>query len=69
MIDLKFPLSNVQVELLKLYSTNLNDDDIKDLKNKLAEFYASKAIGAADKVWEEKNLSNEEMDKWLNKKS
>ena len=59
------PLSNVQLELLKLYSTDLNDKDLTDLKNQLAQFYAKKSIENADKVWKEKRLTNNDMDKWL----
>ena len=69
MVDLNFPLSNVQVELLKLYSTNLNDNDIEELKNTLAEFYAAKAIAKANEIWDSNNFTNADMDKWLNEKS
>ena len=60
------PLSNVQLELLKLYSTDLNDKDLTDLKNQLAQFYANKSIENADKAWKKKKLSNNDMDNWLN---
>jgi len=60
------PLSNLQLEILKLYSTNLNKTDLKELKNQLAEFYAKKSIENANRVWKEKKLTNEDMDKWLN---
>ena len=60
------PLSNLQLEILKLYSTDLNTTDLKELKNQLAEFYAKKSIKNANKVWKEKKLTNEDMDKWLN---
>jgi len=60
------PLSNLQLEILKLYSTDLSTTDLKELKNQLAEFYAKKSIENANKVWKEKKLTNEDMDKWLN---
>jgi DeoR/GlpR family transcriptional regulator of sugar metabolism len=69
MIDLKFPLTNIQVELLKLYSTNLNDADIAELKNVLARFYADKAINKANAIWDEKGLTDANMEDWLNEKS
>jgi hypothetical protein len=69
MNDLEFPLSNVQVELLKLYSTGLDDREIKELKNILAAFYADKATGRANAVWDEKGLTEDDMKKWLNEKS
>jgi hypothetical protein len=69
MNDLEFPLSNVQVELLKLYSTDLNDKNIEELKNILAAFYANKATDKANAVWDEKGLTEADMEKWLNEKS
>jgi hypothetical protein len=69
MNDLEFPLSNVQIELLKLYSTDLNDREIEELKNVLAAFYADKAIGKANEVWDEKELTEADMREWLNEKS
>jgi len=59
-------LSNVQQEILKLYATELADNELYELKTQLAHYYAHKAIQAADKIWEEKSYSVEEMDKWLN---
>ena len=59
-------LSYLQLEILKLYSTNLNEDELIALKTLLANYFAQKAIQEADKIWNERNLSNQEMDKWLN---
>jgi DeoR/GlpR family transcriptional regulator of sugar metabolism len=54
---------------LKLFSTNLTDKDLTELKDLLSSFYADKAIAQADAIWDEKKLTNEDMDKWLNKSS
>ncbi len=61
-------LSNVQLELLKLYSTNLSEKDLIALKNLLAKFYAERAIKTADQIWDQKKLSNKDkdMESWLN---
>ena len=59
-------LSNVQLELLKLYSTNLSEKDLTALKKLLAKFYAERAIQTADQIWEQKKLSNKDMATWLN---
>jgi hypothetical protein len=69
MIDVKFPLSNVQIELMKLYSTNLSDKELSELKDVLAKFYADKAINKANEIWDEKGLTDADMEKWLNEKS
>ncbi len=66
MKNLAAPLSNLQLEILKLYSTNMNVSELNELKNQLAEFYAKQSIENANRVWKEKELTNDEMDKWLN---
>ena len=58
-------LSNIQQELLKLYSSNIADTDLLNIKRYLAKYFASKAISEADHIWEEKNSSNETMNEWL----
>ena len=59
-------LTNLQHELLKLYSSNIEDADLLHIKRYLAKYFADKAVGEADKVWGEKNYSNETMNQWLN---
>jgi hypothetical protein len=59
-------LSNVQLELIKLYSTNLNDHELLELKNILVHHFSQKAINEADNVWKEKGISVQTMDDWLN---
>lgn len=69
MTGINLPLNNVQMELMKLFSTGLNDNDLADLKRVLAKFYSDKAISQANEIWDQKGLTNEDMDKWLNQKS
>ena len=59
-------LSNLQQELLKLYSSDIEDADLLHIKRYLARYFAEKAINEADKIWDEKKYSNDTMDKWLN---
>ncbi|MCF8355001.1 MAG: hypothetical protein K9H48_11155 [Melioribacteraceae bacterium] len=60
------PLSNVQEELLKLYSQNLSPEELKELKTVLGKYFSHKATKEADKIWDNKKYSNETMDSWLN---
>lgn len=60
------PLSNVQKELLKLYSQNLSPEELKELKTVLGKYFSYKATKEADKIWDNKKYSNETMDSWLN---
>lgn len=59
------PLTELQLELLKLYSTNLADDELQEVQQLLARFFARKATREADRVWDQRGLTNEDMDAWL----
>ena len=61
---LKSPLTNVQLELMKMFSHDLDDDDLISLKRTLANFFAEKASTEMDRLWEEKNWSDQTMDNW-----
>ena len=59
-MELKMPLSNIQMEILKLYSVGVSQKDLEELKDVLARFFAAKSIRLANEVWKEKNLTNED---------
>ena len=61
-----YPFSNVQMELLKLYSTNLEENDLKELRKVLSNHFARKATRGADRIWKQKKMSADTMEKWLN---
>ena len=63
---LNYPLTNVEIELMKLFNTNISEHELIELKDLLSRFYANKAIAEADAIWHEKDLTDEDMDKWLN---
>ncbi|HFA50803.1 MAG TPA: hypothetical protein ENJ95_17485 [Bacteroidetes bacterium] len=50
------PFSNVQLELLKLFASNVPDKDLLEIKAVLAKYFFEKAKDAADKAWDEKGL-------------
>ena len=59
------PFSNLQLELLKLYATNVPESDLLEIKRFLARFFMKKAVLEADTIWEERNYTPELMHKWL----
>ena len=59
-------LSNVQLELIKLYSTNLEYDELMELRKVLANHFAQKAMNGADTLWNQKEMSMDTMETWLN---
>ena len=70
MLELKINqnFSNIQLELLKLYSTDVQENELLEIKKYLAKYFAKKAIKKADRVWDEKGFNSNKMDEWLNEK-
>ncbi|MEM6845209.1 MAG: hypothetical protein AAF632_23555 [Bacteroidota bacterium] len=60
------PLSNLQIELLQLYSQDVSEEDLIAIKRLLAKYCADRASDEMDKLWEEKGWTNKTMDEWLN---
>jgi hypothetical protein len=62
------PLSNVQTELLKVFSADIPETHLLELKNIMARFLLEKAQDSADKIWQEKGYSDEKLRDILSKK-
>lgn len=58
-------LTNVQLELLKTFSFNLNNDDLKELKAIIADYFAKKTINSANESWDKNHLEDKKVDKIL----
>ncbi|HEV7378453.1 MAG TPA: hypothetical protein VGN64_01560 [Dyadobacter sp.] len=64
--------SNLQLELLKVYSREVEEEDLLAIRKILADYFANKAIEMADKVWDKNKWSAEdtlELSKEHNRKS
>ena len=59
-------LTNLQLELLKIFSYQLNQQQLTAIKNLLANYFAGQAIQEMDKLWEENNWDNSTMTNWAN---
>jgi hypothetical protein len=66
--SIKQPFSNVQLEILKTFSHQLSDSDLLELKNLLVTFFAKRLVQEADRVWEENNWNDKDIDNMLNTK-
>ncbi len=62
------PLSNAQLEILRTFSHKLSDNDLVELRKTLAIFFAKRTIAAANKAWDEKGWTDEDVDRLLNTK-
>ncbi|MCB9033404.1 MAG: hypothetical protein H6553_06170 [Chitinophagales bacterium] len=60
-------LSNLQLELLKLYASGVNDEELLEIKQLLSKYFLKKAVNEATKVANEKNYTPTDFDNWLNK--
>ncbi|MEM0994613.1 MAG: hypothetical protein AAGI49_16385 [Bacteroidota bacterium] len=65
MTSIHQPLTNLQIELLKLYSLNLPEESLLEIKRLIARYFADKAADEMDRLWEEKGWNNDTMDEWL----
>jgi hypothetical protein len=54
--NITYPLSNMQLALLQLYTRNVSEEDLAAIKDLVAQFFAQKAMALADKAWDENGL-------------
>ena len=59
-------LTNLQLELLKIFSYQLPETQLKDIKNLLSDYFANKASDEMDRLWDENLWTNKTMEDWSN---
>ena len=59
-------LSNIQLELLKVFSVDLSEEQLKEIKDLLVKYFSDKVTSEMDKLFEDKNLGEEQIEKWAN---
>ena len=57
-------LSNLQLELLKLFQYNISDAQILEIRDLLAKYFAQKATEEMDALWEANNWDEKTMETW-----
>ena len=62
-------LSNIQLELIKLYQFSIDDKQLLEIKSLLGNYFAKNATEEMDALWQKNNWTNETMDNWLNDNS
>lgn len=63
--ELKPPLTNLQMELLKLFALQLPEEELKEIRMVLARFLMEKARARATQISEERNYTAETFRKWV----
>jgi len=59
------PLTNLQIELLKLFDLNLNEEELLEVRALLAKHFANRASDEMDALWQEKGWTADTMQDWL----
>jgi hypothetical protein len=62
---LESPLNNAQLELMKMFSHDLSEHDLLQLRRTLAKFFADRASDEMDTIWRDNGWSDATMDQWL----
>jgi hypothetical protein len=59
-------LTNLQLELVKLFSYKIAENQVLEIKQLLSNYFADKATEEMDRLWDENNWSEETMKEWSN---
>jgi hypothetical protein len=59
------PFTSLQLELLDTFSRQPSVEDLFNIKILLSNYFAKKAMDEADRLWEERNYTQETMENWL----
>jgi arsenate reductase-like glutaredoxin family protein len=66
MADIKFPLNKTQLEILKLFSQPLSEEELQEIKALLVKHLAEKLSRKVDKISKKKGYTQKDFDNWLN---
>ena len=59
-------LSNLQIELLKLFNYNLQEKQLIEIKNLLSSYFAQNITKDIDELWDKKKWDDKTIDNWKN---
>ena len=59
-------LTNLQLELLQIFSYNVQESQLLHIKQMLSEYFAKQLLQDMDNLWEQENWTNETMETWAN---
>ncbi len=59
-------LSSLQLDLLKVYSFQPSEADLLAVRKLLANYFSDKLIGKIGQAVEEKQISEADLERWLN---
>lgn len=62
-MEVKSGLNKTQLEILQMFSSNLTDEELLELKRTFVQFLVKKANHLANQFWDEKGWTNEDMER------
>lgn len=62
-------LSELQLELLKVYSFEPSEAELLEIKRMLANFFSKRLVNKVQEGIEKKEISNDDLEGWLNEKA
>jgi hypothetical protein len=63
-MQIKPPLTNLQLEVLKVFFRQVPDEDLRAIKALLSNYFAQKETTLANEVWEQEGFTEEKMNEW-----
>ena len=66
MVQVQSQFTNLQLELLKVFSRQVSDDDVKAIRKMLVNYFSEKAMNLADQAWDKNGWTEEDTMKLSN---
>lgn len=57
-------LSNIQIELLKLFTTDVSDNELLDIKQLIVNYYTQKIDNELAIIWEQRQYNADTIATW-----
>jgi hypothetical protein len=57
-------LTNLQIELLEVFKYELSEEQIKEIRSLLVNYFADKVTNDIDKLFEQNNWGEEKIEEW-----
>ncbi|MCE6989313.1 hypothetical protein [Dyadobacter sp. CY323] len=57
-------LSNLQIELLKLYPYSVSENELRDIRKMLADYFAQKIDSEMNQLWEKNDWNDQTIESW-----
>ena len=62
-------LSSLQLELLKVYSFEPSEEEIKDIRTILGNYFGEKLTAKVERAARQKGITEVDLDKWLDEEA